>query len=47
MIMKVRLEAILKHKKTLYKDSKNVKSRYNLAKKYYEFLGKKNERITR
>ena len=41
MIMKVRLEAILKHKKTLYKNAKNVKSRYNLAKKYFKFLGKR------
>ena len=41
MIMKVRLEAMLKHKKTLYKNAKNVKSRYNLAKKYFEFLGKR------
>ena len=41
MIMKVRLEAMLKHKKTLYKNAKNVKSRYNLAKKYFKFLGKR------
>ena len=41
MIMKVRLDAMLKHKKTLYKNAKNVKSRYNLAKKYFEFLGKR------
>ena len=41
MIMKVRLEAMLKHKKTLYKNAKNVKSRYNMAKKYFKFLGKR------
>ena len=41
MIMKVRLEAMLKHKKTLYKNAKNVKSRYNLANKYFKFLGKR------
>jgi len=45
MIMKVRLEAMLKHKKTLYKNAKNVKSRYNLAKKYFEFLGKRTKEL--
>ena len=35
MIMKVRLEAMLKHKNKLYKNAKNVKQRYNLSKKYF------------
>ena len=39
MIMKVRLEAMLKHKTTLYTKAKNVKSRFNLANKYFKFLG--------
>ena len=39
MIMKVRLEALLKHHKTLYPNAKNVKTRYNLANKYFRFLG--------
>ena len=38
MIMKVRLGAMLKHKKSLYPNAKNVKSRYNLANKYFKFL---------
>tara|TARA_B100000575_G_scaffold294645_1_gene312613 strand:+ start:11258 stop:11632 length:375 start_codon:yes stop_codon:yes gene_type:complete len=38
MIMKVRLETILKHHKTKYPNAKFVKQRYNLAKKYYDFL---------
>ena len=41
MIMKVRLQAMLKHKNTLYKKAKNVKSRFNLANKYFIFLGKR------
>jgi hypothetical protein len=43
MIMKVRLEAMLKHKNSLYKNAKNVKERYNLSKKYFEFLGKRSK----
>ena len=43
MIMKVRLEAILKHKNTLYKNAKNVKQRYNLSKRYFEFLGQRSK----
>ena len=39
MIMKVRLGALLKHNKTLYPNAKNVKLRYNLANKYFRFLG--------
>ena len=41
MILKVRLEAMLKHKKTLYKKAKYVKERYQLANKYFKFLGKR------
>ena len=40
MIMKVRLEAIHKYRKTKYKNAKAVVSRYNLAKRYFEFFGK-------
>tara|TARA_B110000483_G_scaffold241246_1_gene323769 strand:+ start:552 stop:1076 length:525 start_codon:yes stop_codon:yes gene_type:complete len=41
MIMKVRLEAMLKHKNSLYKKAKNVKQRYNLANRYFLFLRKR------
>ena len=41
MIMKVRLEAMLKHKKTLYPNAKYVKERYLLSKKYFLFLGQR------
>lgn len=41
MIMKVRLEAILKHHKTRYPKAKQVKSRFNLANKYFHFLSKR------
>ena len=43
MIMKVRMEAMLKHKKTLYKKAKNVRERFNLTKKYFKFLGKRSK----
>jgi hypothetical protein len=46
MIMKVRLEAMLKHKNTLYKNAKNVKQRYYLSKKYFEFLGKRSKLLS-
>ena len=45
MIMKVRLEAMLKHKKKLYPNAKNVKSRFNLANKYFKFLGQRTKCI--
>ena len=38
MIMKVRLEAMLKHKKTRYPNAKYVKERFHLANKYFLFL---------
>ena len=43
MIMKVRLEAMLKHQKTRYKNAKHVKQRYNLSNKYFKFLGKRSK----
>mgnify|MGYP007043469407 CR=1 FL=1 len=39
MIMKVRLEAINKYKNTKYPNAKYVNERYNLANKYFKFLG--------
>ena len=44
MILKVRLEAMKKHKKTLYKKAKNVHSRFTLANKYFNFLGKRTKK---
>ena len=46
MIMKVRLEAMLKHKKTKYPHAKKVKERFNLANKYFKFLGKRSKKKT-
>ena len=43
MIMKVRLEAMLKHKKTRYPNAKYVKQRFNLANKYFNFLGQRSK----
>ena len=43
MILKVRLEAMLKNKKTLYPNAKNVKQRFIIAKKYFLFLGKRSK----
>ena len=43
MILKVRLEAMLKHKETKYKKAKYVKERFILAKKYFEFLKKRSK----
>ena len=40
MILKVRLEAMNKYRKTKYKKAKNVYKRYALAKKYFQFLQK-------
>ena len=44
MIMKVRLEALKKHKKTRYPNAKNVSSRFNLANKYFKFLSKRTKK---
>ena len=41
MIMKVRLEAIKKHKTSKYKKAKHVTERYKLANKYFKFLGRR------
>ena len=46
MIMKVRLEAMLKHKKTKYPNAKNVKARFQLANRYFKFLGKRTKKKT-
>lgn len=46
MILKVRLEAMKKHKKTLYPNAKNVNERYNIANKYFKFLGKRSKKTT-
>ena len=46
MIMKVRLEAMKKHKNKLYPNAKNVTQRYNLANKYFKFLGKRTKKYT-
>ena len=44
MIMKVRLEAMKKHKSTLYPNAKQVASRFNLANRYFKFLGKRSKK---
>ena len=46
MILKVRLEAMLKHKKTKYKKAKFVKQRFKLANKYFKFLGSRTNKKT-
>ena len=46
MIMKVRLEAMDKYKKTKFKNAKNVNKRYQLSKKYFKFLGKRTKKKT-
>jgi len=43
MILKVRLEAMKKHKNKLYPNAKNVEQRFNLAMKYFKFLGKRSK----
>ena len=44
MIMKVRLEAIKKHRATRYKKVKNINKRYRLANRYFKFLGKRTKK---
>ena len=46
MIMKVRLEAMVKHQKDLYPKAKKVKQRYKLANKYFLFLRKRTKKKT-
>tara|TARA_Y100001935_G_C17303536_1_gene510798 strand:+ start:1951 stop:2688 length:738 start_codon:yes stop_codon:yes gene_type:complete len=43
MILKVRLEAMKKHKKTKFPNAKNVTQRFNLANSYFKFLGKRSK----
>ena len=44
MIMKVRLEAMLKHKKDRYPNAKKVRERFSLANRYYKFLGQRSKK---
>ena len=44
MIMKVRLEAMLKHKNKLYPNAKFVRARFNLANKYFKFLSERSKK---
>jgi hypothetical protein len=46
MIMKVRLEAIKHHKTKKYKNAKNINQRYQLANRYFKFLGKRTKKKT-
>ena len=46
MIMKVRLEAMKKHHKTLYPNAKNVNKRFNISNKYFKFLKKRSNKKT-
>lgn len=39
--MKVRLEAMKKHHKTLYPNAKKVNQRFQLANRYFNFLSKR------
>ena len=43
MILKVRLEAMNKYKKTKYKSAKNIYARFKLAFKYFKFLGERSK----
>jgi hypothetical protein len=44
MIMKVRLEAMNKYKKTRYPNAKNVYKRFQLSKRYFKFLGERSKK---
>ena len=46
MIMKVRLEAMKKHKSKLYPKAKDVAKRFRLANKYFKFLGTRSKKKT-
>ena len=46
MIMKVRLEAMKKHKSKLYPNAKEVTKRFRLANKYFKFLGTRSKKKT-
>ena len=43
MILKVRLEAMYKYRKTKYKKAKNISPRFKLAEKYFKFLGSRSK----
>ena len=45
MIVKVRLEAMYKHRKK-YPNAKNIYGRFKLAKRYFKFLGKRTKKKT-
>jgi hypothetical protein len=46
MIMKVRLEAMKKHKKTKFPNAKFVNQRFSLSNKYFKFLGQRSKKKT-
>ena len=46
MILKVRLGIINKYKQTKFKNAKNISNRFNLSKKYLEFLGNRTKKKT-
>ena len=46
MIMKVRLNAIKKHKERLFPNVKNINQRYKLAEKYLKFLSNRTQQKT-
>ena len=46
MIMKVRLEAMKKHKSKLYPGAKDVSKRFKLANTYFKFLGNRTKKKT-
>ena len=46
MIMRVRLKAMLKHKNKLYTKAKNVNQRYQIAERYFKFLGERTKKNT-
>ena len=43
MIMKVRLSVIYKYKNKIYRNAKQIKERYELANKYFIFLGSRSQ----
>ena len=46
MILKVRLEAMKKHKNKLYPNAKNLATRFNLSNRYFKFLGNRTKKKT-
>ena len=43
MIMKVRLSVIYKYRNKIYRNAKQIKERYELANKYFIFLGSRSQ----